>query len=198
MSYLALDLSKKNTGWAIWDGQSDRPRSGSWTLGSEFSSDGQVFGKLHRCLSDLYKVMPFERLYFEEPINPAQLQGGTNIQSIRILSGLAAHAQSFAAVKRLRAVKEINISTWRRDFIGDMVVKQVNAGVRAKRKAGGKASGTDQLKRLTIERCRQLGMDPRSNDESDAIGILTYAVLLNGETPPWLANETLRPMMVTS
>ena len=43
-----------------------------------------------------------------------------------------------------------------------------------------------------IERCRQFGFTPRKNDEADAIGILTYAILLNGVTPPWLADETLR------
>lgn len=193
MSYLALDLSKSSTGWALWNGTSRLPVYGHWRLGSEYATDGQVFAKLHRNLSDLYKVEKFERLYFEEPINPAHLTGNTSIATIWLLSGLASHAQSFAAIKRLRITKAVNVERWRKDFIGDMVVREVKAGVRRRRQSGdSKASSTDQLKRLTIDRCRQLGMAPRKNDEADALGILTYSILLDGVTPPWLANETLR------
>jgi len=192
LTYLALDLSRANTGYALWNGKSAKPIYGSWKLKYEFGSHGDSFLKLHRCLSDLYKVEPFDRLYFEEPINPGQLQGATTIQTIWLAFGLASHAQSFAAAKRCRIVKAINVGSWRKDFIGDMIVREVNAGVRRKRKAGEKASATDQLKKLCVERCKQLGINPRSDDEADAIGILTYAILLDGETPPWIADEVLR------
>ena len=56
-------------------------------------------------------------------------------------------------------------------------------------------SARDPLKAATMERCRQLGMKPRNDDEADAIGILTYGLLLNGVTPPWIANEVLRPAL---
>lgn len=178
----------------MWDGLSEKPRSGSWVLGSEFTSDGATYAKLHRCLSDHFKIMPFERLYFEQPINAASLQGFTNADTLRLLGGIAAHAESFGAVKRLRMVKAISVSTWRKDFIGDMAVRSAKAEAKARKAAGSKsASATDQLKRLTIERCRQLGFAPRSNDEADALGILTYAILLDGVTPPWLSDEVLRP-----
>ncbi|CDO34067.1 hypothetical protein [Novosphingobium sp. KN65.2] len=192
--YLALDLSKTSTGWALWVPGTDAPRYGHWQLGSQWTTDGGVYAKLHRNLSDLHKVMPFENLYFEEPINPAHLSGSTSIQTVWMLGGLAAHAQSFGHIKRCRIVKAVNIERWRKDFIGDMVVREVKAGVRRKRKAGEKASATDQLKRLTIERCRQYGFTPRKNDEADAIGILTYSILLDGVTPPWVSAETLRPV----
>lgn len=193
MSYLALDLSKSSTGFALWNPARDKPIYGSWKLGSEYSSDGQVYAKLHRRMADLFKVEPFEKLFFEEPINPAHLTGNTSIQTIWLLSGLAAHAQSFGHAKRCRLVKSVNVERWRKDFIGDMVVREVKAGVRRRRKAGDdKASSTDLLKRLTIERARQLGFEPRKNDEADALGILTYSILLDGVTPPWLANEVLR------
>jgi len=193
MSYLALDLSKSSTGWALWNPAWDRPRFGHWQLGSEWTTEGGVYAKLHRNLSDLHKVCAFTNLYFEEPINPGHLTGNTSIATIWLLSGLAAHAQSFGHIKRCRIVKAVNVERWRKDFIGDMVVREVKAGTRRKRKAGDtKASSTDQLKKLVIERCRQLGFAPRKNDEADALGILTYAVLLDGVTPPWLSAETLR------
>lgn len=196
LSYLALDLSKSSTGWALWAEGTDAPRYGNWQLGSEWTTEGGVYAKLHRNLSDLHKVMPFSHVYFEEPINPAHLSGFTNIQTIWMLGGLAAHVQSFAHIKRCRMCKPVNVERWRRDFIGDMVVREVKAGTRRRRKQGdAKASSTDQLKRLTTERCRQFGFNPRKSDEADALGILTYSLLLDGVTPPWVANETLHPIL---
>ncbi|MBB4859652.1 hypothetical protein HNO88_002981 [Novosphingobium chloroacetimidivorans] len=196
MSYLALDLSKSSTGWALWAPGSDAPRYGHWQLGSEWTTEGGCYAKLHRNLSDLHKVAGFTHLYFEEPINPGHLTGNTSIATIWLLSGLAAHAQSFGHIKRCRIVKAVNVERWRKDFIGDMVVREVKAGTRRRRKAGdSKASSTDQLKKLVIERCKQFGFAPRKNDEADAIGILTYSLLLDGVTPPWIANETLRPAL---
>lgn len=191
-AHLGLDLSKSSTGWCLWVEGTPMPRYGHWQLGSEWTTEGGCYAKLHRNLSDLYKVAPFETIFFEEPLNPGHLTGATSLNTIWLMSGLAAHVQSFGHIKRVRQVKPVNVERWRRDFIGDMVVREVKAGVRRRRKAGEKVSGTDQLKRLTIERCRQLGMAPRKNDEADSIGVLTYGLLLNGITPPWLAAETLR------
>lgn len=170
---LALDLSKKRTGWAWWDGKSDRPRYGSWKLGSEFTPRGGVFKKLHLEMLNLYKVMRFEVVYQEAPIHPAQLQGGTNIESVRLASGLAAHVESFCEAGRpnIRRCCEANVSSWRRDFIGPQ-------------KRGTKSQ---TLKSLTKERCKQLGFPMvASDDEADAIGILTYAIGLEGLEAPWL------------
>lgn len=190
---LALDLSKSRTGWAHWSGGETRARFGHWVLGSEFSSDGMVFAKLHQCLAELHILMPFWRVVIEEPINPAHLSGFTTIQTIRLLSGIAAHVHSFAHAYALPSVIEISVSSWRPDFIGRIDNAEAKARARRAKKAGNaKASATDELKRLTMERCRQLGFKPRCHDEADALGLLTYAILLRGETPPWLAGEVLR------
>lgn len=136
------------------------------------------------------RIARFEALYFEEPINPTKLKGHTNIDTLRVLSGLAAHAESFGHALGLRIVQGINIDSWRSAFIG-----RINSSAaKAKAKAAGK-SATDSLKSLTIERCRQLGFNPRNTDEADAIGILDYCVALRGDVPPWRAEEVLRPMM---
>jgi hypothetical protein len=194
LSDLALDLSKKRTGWAVLGDGWRAPRYGSWHLGSEYTADGGVFAKLHQEMAALHSVMPFERIYIEEPVSPAHLSGFTTIQTIRLLAGIAAHVHSFAHAYGLPKVTEINVSSWRPDFIGRIDDAEAKARARRAKKAGDKkASATDELKRLTIERCQQFGFKPRSNDEADAIGILTYAILSRGETPPWLADEVLRP-----
>ena len=199
MSVLALDLSKTSTGWAVYSDGADRPRVGHWRLGSEFTSDGQVFNKLLTCLKELRQVVRFDHVYYEQKINPAQLAGHTTIQTINLMSGLEAMVKTFAYAKRLRTCQGINVGNWRPDFIGAVEHSEAKRRARKLRDAGDKrASARKDLKDLTMERCRQLGFAPRNDDEADAIGILTYAILLRGETPPWLADETLRPLMTAS
>lgn len=173
---IALDLSKRSTGWAIWQDGWDAPRYGSVQLGSEFTTDGQTYVKLHQVLSDLrMAVSKFETLYFEDPINPTALGGHTNIDTLRVLSGLAAHALSYGHAMSIRA-QSVNITSWRRFFIGKMP-----RGTKSK-----------EWKDYADERARQYGWKPRTNDESDALGILDYACELQGVTPPWRADEVLR------
>jgi hypothetical protein len=188
MKPLALDLSKTSTGWSYWDGTAERPRFGHWNLGSEYTTDGGVFARLQANMADLYAVARFDWIYFEEPIHPANLSGNTNIRAIKLASGLAAHVESFGHALNCRT-KSINVEQWRKAFIGEDIARQTKANARRRGK-----SARDTLKALTMERCRQLGMAPRKDDEADAIGILTYACELNHITPPWLASEVLRPM----
>lgn len=196
MNILSLDLSKRSTGWAIWMEGTDAPRYGHWVLGSEYTSDGGTYVKLHQMMADLHMVMPFENLYFEEPIHPAQLGGHTNIDTLRVLAGLAAHATSFAHAYQLRSVNPINIATWRADFIGRIANSDAKARARARKQAGLKsASATPELKELVMERCRQFGFRPRRNDEADALGILDYACSVRGIIPPWREGEILRPAL---
>lgn len=174
---LALDLSKRSTGFAVWEHGSDTARFGSWVLGSEFTPDGGTYCKLHRQLADLRRLVQFEHLFFEEPLHPAKLQGHTNIDSLRVLSGLAAHAQSYGEAVGLRTVRGVNLSSWRVPFIGS----QKRGTVRA------------DLKSMTMERCRQLGFKPRNDDEADALGLLDYAITALGFTPPWRMTNALLP-----
>lgn len=196
MTILALDLSKSRTGWAAWDRKSPRPQFGSWVLGSEYTSEGAVFSKLHRNLADLHAVIRFERLYFEQKINPARLSGVTTITTINLLSGLEAHAKSFGHAYGLRACKPVAIDHWRPFFLGRIEVAEAKAVARRARKAGdAKASARQDLKDLTMLRCKQLGFAPRFDDEADAIGVLDYACDLEGIVPPWRKDEVLRPML---
>ena len=198
MSYLALDLSKSSTGWAAWQPGWEKPVYGHWVLGSEYTSRGAVFAKLHQMMSDIHRaVCPVEYLFAEEPISPAQLQGGTTINTLRLASGLAAHAESWAHAMGVRRYLEFNVSSWRPDFIGRVHDSEAKAKARRAKKAGdGRASARSDLKRLTMERCRQLGFSPKNHDESDALGVLTYGLLTSGATPPWLANEVLLEPLV--
>ena len=180
MSYLALDLSKTNTGWAQWRDGWDRPIFGSVKLGTEYTSIGGMCGKLHRELAAIHKATPVKWGFIEKPLTASQLHGNTNADALFKLAAIAAHAHSFGYAKGWvgQGVTEINITTWRRHFIGKMP-----RGTKSK-----------ALKDYTMERCRQLGLKPRSHDEADAIGLLDYCLHMKGVTPPWAQREVLRPM----
>lgn len=183
MTILALDLSKRRAGWATWTPGTQMPRFGHWVLGSEYTSDGGVYLKLHRELDALHKVFSIEAVYVEQPLTQIMLKGHTNVDVLRILAGIAAHVHSFAEARGWRGPHEINNTSWRRGFIGPQ-------------KRGTKRQ---TLKTLTIERCRQLGLSPRCDDEADALGVLDYALDFHEHiTPPWRADEVLRPPLGVS
>lgn len=193
MKLLSLDLSKSRTGWCIWHRGWAAPRYGGVTLGSEFTTNGGVFAKLHTVLADLHAAIGFEVIYYEQAINAANLGGNTNIQALDLAAGLSAHVQSFAHAYGLRAYA-INIATWRKDFITADLVKDAQARARARRQnTGKKASARDELKQHTMDRCKQLGFRPANFDEADAIGICDFALDFHEHiTPPWRADEVLR------
>lgn len=173
---LALDLSKRSTGWALWSPEMSKPVSGTWSLGSELTSAGRSFLRLHQCMNDLYQIHPFEIVIYEEPLNLGPGAGVTNKDTIFALMGLAAHVDSYCEAKGVRKVRSVNQSSWRRHFIGSM-------------KRGTK---TKQLKEYAMERCAQLGMTPQKHDEAEAIGVLDYMCEMERIMPPWRSQEVLR------
>jgi hypothetical protein len=196
MRLCTLDLSKARTGWSVWHTGWDQPRYGSWPLGGEYTTDGEVYLNLHRELDALKRVMGFDIIAKEQAINPGHLQGFTNIRSIELAFGLSAHVHSFGFSRDCRVV-DIHIDTWRIDFVGSGEIAQIRAAVRAKAKARGKKmSARDDLKEATMARCRQLGLKPENDDEGDAIGVGDYFLGAQGIIPPWRANEVLRAPLV--
>lgn len=176
---IALDPSKRSTGWAVWQPGWDAPRFGSQPMGSEYTSDGQCCAKMHAMLSDIRSaVCRFETMYVEKPLTQME-RGGSSNEANDIQLKLVAHAESFAYAMGVRC-QLINVKSWGRHFIGSMP-----RGTKSKEK-----------KQYTIERCHQLGWKPRNTDEADALGLLDYSMALQGLQAPWLAQETLRaPLM---
>lgn len=194
MAYLALDLSKASTGWALWRPGLAKPIYGSKCLGSKYTSNGRVFAKLHELMFDLRGIEKYEFVFAEEPINPGQLSGSTTIKTIRLAAGLSAHAESFAEATGCRQFLEVNISTWRVDFVGRAIVLDAKRDARERKKATGRGSARDKLKALTVARCRDLGFNPHTDDEADAIGILDHGLAMQGITPPWRMEHVLLPV----
>jgi len=169
MRVLGLDLSKRSTGWACWAPGDERAHSGTWILGSEHTTRGRTFAKLHQHMSDLNKLGKIDAIFFEQTIVPAQLQGHTNIDTLLVLSGLAAHAESWGEAMGCRAIYAVNQSTWRRFFLGKLPV-----GMRS----------TD-LKDMAMKQARRLGFHPTKHDQAEAIGIMDFGCEQLGLNPPW-------------
>lgn len=187
MSYLALDQSKSRTGWAAWQPGWEKPVFGSVQLGSQYTSRGQTFTKLRSTIIDVWStVTHFEYLFFEEPINH-MMKGGTSEEAILLSLGMAGCIEGVGHELRCRRVMKLSSSSWRPGFCGNDEISMIKRAAKAAQR-----SARDPLKAASMARCQQLGLKPGNDDEADAIGILTYGILSNGETPAWLRGEVLR------
>lgn len=177
MDILALDLSKSNTGWARWDGISARPTYGSLKLGSAYANRLDTYRAFHKFWVEIRLFKDPEFVSIEAPANPAHFKYPTKFDNDRKLIGLVEVAWYFCMCIGLSLgnVREVPVSSWRVPFIG-----------RQKR-----GTAREDLKSLTMRRCKELGFHGINSDEADAIGLLTYEIQMRGETPPWTAHEQL-------
>lgn len=177
-AWLALDLSLSSTGFALWDGDSEAPVIGHWKLADEMKWRARGYVRLHKSIMELHRATPLDYIFFEEPLDQKALNGHTNTETLQTLSGLAAHTESFASAIGATH-RAVNISSWRRHFIGSMP----------------RGTKSADLKWMTQKRCRELGFQPVGSDEADALGILDYSLSVNGILPPWRSLNILDRQM---
>jgi len=172
MRILALDQSPSNTGWALWDTGDALPRSGAWPLCEGIHKRALGFVELHRQLAAIQAECPIDILAHETP----HLMPTDKRDKLIAMYGVVAHIESYAHVKRIQ-LHSVPDRDWRQTWFNGMV------GV-----------GRDNLKRLAIERGRQLGMNPLSDDEAEACGLLDHIMHTLKITPPW---RLAHPMVAT-
>ena len=148
-------------------------------LGSEFTSRGRVFARLHEEMSALHRLGRIDAVFYERPLNLGPDNGHTTADTTNILVGLAMHAESWADAMGCRVIRDVAMASWRRHFLGSMP----------------RATKSEQLKAMAMERCQQLGFKPAKHDQAEAIGILDYACDALGVLPYWRAGEVLRPAL---
>jgi hypothetical protein len=174
--FLSLDLSKRSTGWAYFADGAERPYSGVWDrMGSEYTTRGQLFYALYAELLNHHKIMPVGKIYAEEPLNLIPNSVATTAENVWIAVGMACTVELFAHTMDIK-LAWVHQARWRREFLGKMP----------------RGTKSVDLKAFAMERCRQLGLKPQKHDDAEALGILTWGLLVSGVTPPWLANEVLR------
>lgn len=167
---LALDPSKRCTGWAFYGEGHNQAQHGVWDrIASEYSSRGSIYYALYKHLMEHHQVLRFTHVYAEEPLNllPGTVQ--TQAENIWISVGMGAVIEMFCHTMNLK-LSWVHQARWRRDFIGRMP----------------RGTKSPDLKQFAMERARQLGFSPRKHDEAEAIGVLTYGCALERIRMPWL------------
>lgn len=108
-------------------------------------------GKLHELLLHyMVDAVWCERVWVGEK---------THQETARTLFGIQAITEMVAAATGIQ-FHLVQPVTWRAHFLG-----KIPRGTKRK-----------ELKRLAVERCRQLGIEPRTDDEAEAVGILDYGL----------------------
>lgn len=188
-TFTAIDPSKSNTGWAIFNTGWDVPRYGSRCLGSSYTPRGQTLTAMRQLVIDLYTLEPIDFIFYEAPI--AHKKGrNTSLDNIRLALGLSGAIEGVGHELRCRRVDEIEPDEWQTDFCGRDERQLIKREARRAQR-----SARDPIKAAVMERCRLYGFKPKNCDEADAIGILTCGMLTKGFQPPWIVQEVLRPML---
>jgi hypothetical protein len=173
-TWLALDLSLSSTGFALWSIGSELPVIGHWKLADSMAWRGRGYARLHRNLVDLHNISSIDHVVYEETLSQNSIKGGTTVETIQTLGGLAAHVESFAAAVGATC-RSVNMSSWRRHFIGSMP----------------RGTKKPDLKAMAMARSRELGLDPFCHDEAEAFGILDHHLSISGVIAPWRAANVL-------
>lgn len=152
---LALDLSKRSTGWAIGYGNGfPLARSVSFTP----SNRGGVFAQYMAWLRDRLLTNDPDLVVYEAPIMSARAKGSTD--TLMILMGMAAITEAVCSMKAVTVVS-VAVPTWRKAFLGH--------GFPYDPKAEAK------------QMCGLLRWEISNTDESDACGVWAWGHLNHGD-----------------
>jgi hypothetical protein len=183
-TYLALDPGK-HFGFAVWQPGMNNPAYGTWKF--EWGTDGERFlglqKKLYRQHQD-WGGLKAIRMEFNPHVHMGE-------RAVDLGYGWKHAAQMFAAAYKIPFNTVTTEGGWRIAFIGRQEKSIISAAGRAAKKQGVKFDTRDQLKLATIGRCQQLGWEPKSADEADALGLLDSWLLDLRIQAPWRANEVL-------
>lgn len=167
---LALDIAS-TSGWAFGSA-GDAPRFGTYRAPSSGDDLGRFgYAYLQWLTGKLRELQPKE-IVFEANILPRE----TNITTLKKLYGLA-FVTEIAALSEGIPCSEITAGEWRRAFLGQHYPRKATR---------------DELKRAVVTACRQMGWEPNSTDDADAIGI--WYVATCARNPKWAASHAVASM----
>lgn len=174
---LTLDQSISNTGWALVGGSRGwAAQTGAWPLGDGAGPDKRpaAFIALQRNIQRIHAEEPLEAIGYETPI----WKPGDKVDKMVALYGLVSQIEVWAHSRRVPFFS-ISQSDWRETFLG----------------AARKGTDAEQKKRLAVERARQFGFDPKSDDEAEATGILDHLLHVLGHVPKWREDHPFQLML---
>lgn len=147
---LSLDVASK-TGWA-YGFAGEAPQHGVFELPSTGDNLGRYGVTFLQWLTSKLRELRPREVVFEAPILPKI----TNLNTTRKLHGLALMVEAACELEAVPC-SEIGNSEWRRQFLGPYYPPK---------------PCRDELKRAVIAACRNMGWNPRGDDDADALGIL--------------------------
>lgn len=152
---LALDLSKRSTGWAIGSGDGfPLAQSVSFTR----SNRGGVFAQYMAWLRDRLLTNDPDLVVYEAPIMSARAKGSTD--TLMILMGMAAMTEAVCSMKVVPVIS-VAIPTWRVAFLGE--------------------GYPDNPKPEAVKMCGLLRWKVTTDDEAEACGVWAWAHLNYGD-----------------
>lgn len=170
MKVLALDISKRSTGWAV-DGEDGRPRAGCYRGASEHlpGKAGAVFSEWLCSMIDAHKP---DLIAVEAAAFGASGSGDFRMSKeiSKLLIGLAFLAETVAASYQLR-YSEYAVQTVRAHFVG--------------------AGRPKNPKKAVRDRCNLLGWETRNDDEGDALALWACTKAMNDKS---FRYETATPL----
>lgn len=168
---LALDIAT-TTGWALHNQTMQRPFFGTLRVPGGKENIGQALELMLRFLTELNVKMtahsqPITHIFYEKPFIPGQVNSDTSER----LMGLCAVTQMFGYRIKATSCYSIDISEWRRHFIG--------RGSGFKRTADKKQylPGHDP-KELAVQQCARFGWHTDIADAAEACGILDFVIAM--------------------
>lgn len=167
---LALDQSLSSTGFALLKAGSVI-LSGSWRLCDGAKNRSLGFRELWGKLDAMHKGHRLDRIVHERPSFGAVNQGEDQLIGA---IGLIAVIELFAESRGI-PISSYAVQQWRGTFF-----------TKSERKAiAAKPQKVRDWKRPAIMRACQLGFDPATHDQAEAIAILDHHLLTNKIMPQW-------------
>lgn len=190
---VALDIAT-TTGWAWHKRDMPRPFWGSERLPGGAHAVGEPADRLERMLREMYVLLQphggISHFFFEAQ----HLAQNSSLDVVYRLIALGGIVEKFAFQTGAFCYK-VDISTWRKHFIG-----RGSGFKRDKTKKGKPYFPGENPKELALHRCAEYGWHTDVEDEADALGILDYSLTLIGQadptyTRPWRDNALLGGMV---
>lgn len=151
---LALDIAS-TTGWA--EGlPGERPISGSVRLAPPGSPHAAVFGAMLAFVGARLSAFRYRLVVFEAPLDPRWKGAMTNTNTARLLLGLPAVFEAVAYQT------------------GHYSISEATSGDVRKHMLGCRPKAAD-AKPLVIAKARQMGFDPKDDNEADALLLWHFA-----------------------
>ena len=151
---IALDLAT-HTGWA--EGVPGKPPVlGSIRFGSPGSSHEEAFAEAMTWIGERVLAFPPRLLVMEAPLPPSLMRGQTNADTARKLMGLAAIIGGTAHKLGCWNIREASVADVRHYFLGKRNIPSKDA------------------KRATLAKCRDMGLEPKNDNEADAAALFFY------------------------